>query len=296
MAEYSFGRNILQYIQNQDELNLRAKQLETEEERYKAQQSFNQRQAQLTGARWQADYDLKVAKEISDQENAFDKENTILNAIPEDVRSQIPTEAYKYKGENIYVPKDIVDNLEQAKQRTLELEKEKNDEAQRIITNENENKRIGISAGNLQETKRYHDYLMSKTPDDGSNPDKNIAPTSVRAKLIGNVDANLEEWNRSGGFKGDNYIKWKKTATGNVSELMKASGIPINGEIVNKIRSYLTSENIKAYQSEYPDLSVGEIKEKILEDATLVYSSENPNKVNEEQLQTLSYWRKLQTK
>jgi hypothetical protein len=42
MAEYTFGANILRYVQNQDELNIRAKQLQTEEERYKTQQSFAQ--------------------------------------------------------------------------------------------------------------------------------------------------------------------------------------------------------------------------------------------------------------
>lgn len=172
MAEYSFGRNILQYIQNQDELNLRAKQLATEEERYKAQQSFNQRQAQLTQARWQADYELKVAKEIADQENAFNKENTILNALPEDVRSQIPTEAYKYKGESIYVPNEVVTNLEQGNDRTFKMQKESFDQQKAIedlkLTQQSRN----LEAGRLQETIR-HNLVMESKQDANSIEAKN---------------------------------------------------------------------------------------------------------------------------
>lgn len=162
MAEYTFGQNILRYIQNQDELNLRAKQMQTEEERYKIEQSFNERQAQLEGARWNANYMFNVEKEQANRDNDFNKDNTILDALPEYIRNQIPTEAYKYKGENIYVPNEVVTNLEQSSQRALDLEKEKNDQEQLKITNENAKRQLEIESGKLAEQIRMNNFNMGK--------------------------------------------------------------------------------------------------------------------------------------
>ena len=48
MATYNFGENILRYVQNQDELNLRQKQMDTEQARWNAQTAFQERQAKLS--------------------------------------------------------------------------------------------------------------------------------------------------------------------------------------------------------------------------------------------------------
>lgn len=304
MAEYSFGRNILQYIQNQDELNLRAKQLETEEERYKVHQSYQNRQAQLVGARWQADYDLKIAKEYADQENAFNKDNTILNALPEDVRSQIPTEAYKYKGENIYVPNEAVTNIEQGNERTLNIEKEKNDEAYRVEQLKNVNDSEANSWANTNETKRYHDYLMTK---DGSDKKQaaNEKIYSTNLALANDNLTKLKAFNSKGtdsNLSAKDYAKFKGDGTKAVGKLLTVVGLS-NSDLDYVREGALLDEKTKSEfklakqkadgDSEWAKTNEwAQMKREFYNSA--IYSLED--KVTEEELEVLKLWNDVGTR
>lgn len=158
MAEYTFGQDILRYIQNQDEINLRAKALAEEETRYKSNMAFQERQSQLAEQRFLSNYALNLAQFEYERQKDFEKENVLLKALPEDVRSRIPTEQYKMLNEEIYVPESAVTNIEQGLAREREQEADEMERERIAISQGN----LDVSRGSLAETKRYHDYLMSQ--------------------------------------------------------------------------------------------------------------------------------------
>ena len=81
MAEFTFGQNILRYIQNQDELNLRAKQLADANQQAEADRMFKERQAKLSQTRWEAGYNLDLAQYQQAEEKNFNAENAAIVAI-----------------------------------------------------------------------------------------------------------------------------------------------------------------------------------------------------------------------
>lgn len=280
MAEYSFGRNILQYIQNQDELNLRAKQLTSEEERYKAQQSYQNRQAQLVGTRWQADYDSKVNKEIYDRENDFSKTHVPLVSLPEDVKKQIPPEVVT----NGFVPNEVITNLEEGNKRVLDVEKEKSDELYRVETLKNANDSERISQQNAttsrlsqQETARHN--LVMESKETGSNNvispklyTENYSKGIANLTSLKNIMQNDDYMDKSKGVSRD-YEKYKKEGTQAALDALGNVGITsatLYGDTGKTVLDYvrngadLTQAQKNKYLEDLADVKKGSGEEALL--------------------------------
>lgn len=243
MAEFTFGQNILRYIQNQDELNLRAKQLADANQQAEADRMFKERQAKLSQARWEAGYNLDLAQYQQAEEKNFNAENSLVSLLPEDVRKQIPTEMYKYRNGEIYVPRDSVTNIEQGLTRQRELAK---DEADRQYKEQT----LGVSTYNAQtsrmnanETRRHNLVMESKTTGEANKLKQeeqykvNYSKAESNLALI-KSSMEVDDYKNK---QNTDYAKYKKEATdavynalGNVG-ITNASLLPIEmgGQQVN---------------------------------------------------------------
>ncbi len=227
MAEFTFGQNILRYIQNQDELNLKNKELDQENARYQNEINFKERQAQLQEMRWNADYNLDLAKYQQAKEKDFNSENSLVSLLPEDVRKQIPTEMYKYRNGQIYVPRDSVSNIEQGLTRQRELAKDQADlqykDAELNISKFNSQ----TSRMNANETKRHNLVMESKTTEDTNRLKQeeqykiNFSKAESNLALIKSA-MQVDDYKNK---QNTDYVKYKKEATDAVYNALGNVGI-----------------------------------------------------------------------
>ena len=131
---------------------------------------------------------------------------------------------------------------------------------------------------NLKAPEKISDSEVSK------DKVRNVSDQTRIDKLFGNVQANLNELQTLEGKSATDELKFKakSNAQGNISELLEKVGLPINGEIVTKIRSALQDEDDP------------ETRRKILNEA--IFDEDFRDKLTQEQIRVLKLWIEVGTR
>lgn len=333
MANYNFGEQILRSIQMQDQLNQRKQDSQTQQSHWNAQMAFRQRQADLTNQHWNTNYAFDIAQFDARQSKDFQAGFTRVSDVPPDIGGQIQSnqvlsgaylksQGFKAADANTrYIPTPLVTNIEQHLAR---LEQVKRDNQNSTYQNAS----LEVSQGNLQLGKDRLAFDKSKIA--GASAKGQVTQTT-KAKLFGDVAANLQEYQLTKGFtenlpknsglfsdgdKGNlTYISWKSSATGNIARLLKAVNLPITGNVVNVLRSDLNVDNITdmmlvnnpslneeavrqevktALKNNTSTPEIDKVKREVLDTAIRIYSSDH--KLTDEQLHALQYWKEIGTR
>jgi hypothetical protein len=274
MADYTFGENILRYIQGLDELKMRRQQMNVESARFNANFQQRQRQIDLENLRYQA----AAQKENVVEQQKFLTNFTKPSDVPTDVAAKIDPSKYltgttlRNMGWNVpqgsedvkFVPKSYEGDIEQQLGREQKLQSEadlqKNRETQLKISQGN----LDVARGRLAvEQQREQREKANATP-------KGMLSVKDKSALMGDISAQIAQYDLNKGFSGTvmdakgNEVKgdvlnqmrndWKKNVIGNVDNLLSGVGLGTtkNSKALAQINSYVTPATVKDYATNDP--------------------------------------------
>lgn len=136
---------------------------------------------------------------------------------------------------------------------------------------------LGLGYSNLAQRKK--EFESSQSSSGRSEVDQRQVE-----KLFGEAQGYLDQFRGDKEIKDNSleYGKWKKEASGNISQLLEKVGVPINGEVANILRSVLE-------EGDDP-----ETKRKLLNEAINDYYK--MGKITDEQKRALQLWKELGTR